>query len=119
MFAPNGPLIPISLCNYKNLWTLATFDSKITSFGRELISQVKCLRTLNLSHNSLKEVPNEVGELTHLRYLDLSYNYDLMKLPNTMCNLINLQTLRLIYCWALEILPEGMRKLINLRHLHV
>ncbi|XP_034208089.1 putative disease resistance protein RGA3 [Prunus dulcis] len=119
MFAPNGPLIPSSLCNCKNLWTLATFDSKITSFGRELISQVKCLRMLNLSHNSLKEVPNEVGELTHLRYLDLSYNHDLMKLPNTMCNLINLQTLRLIYCGALEILPEGMRKLINLQHLHV
>ncbi|ONI16281.1 hypothetical protein PRUPE_3G089200 [Prunus persica] len=117
MFAPNGPLIPSSLCNCKNLWTLATFDSKITSFGRELISQVKCLRMLNLSHNSLKEVPNKVGELAHLRYLDLSYNHDLMKLPDT--NLINLQTLRLIYCWALEILPEGMGKLINLQHLHV
>ncbi|ONI16278.1 hypothetical protein PRUPE_3G089000 [Prunus persica] len=119
MFAPEGPLIPSSLCNCKNLRTLATFDSKITSFGRELISQVKCLRTLNLSHNSLKEVPNEVGELVHLRYLDLSENFDLMKLPDTMCNLINLQTLRLIRCWALKRLPEGMGKLINLQHLHV
>ncbi|BBG99117.1 hypothetical protein Prudu_008706 [Prunus dulcis] len=80
------------LGNCKNLRTLATFDSKITSFGRELISQVKCLRTLNLSRNSLKEVPNEVGELVHLR---------------------------LIRCWALERLPEGMGKLINLQHLHL
>ncbi|CAL8132991.1 unnamed protein product [Prunus armeniaca] len=119
MFAPKGPLIPSSLCNCKNLRTLATFDSKITSFVRVLISQVKCLRTLNLSGNSLKEVPNEVGELAHLRYLDLSKNHDLMKLPDTMCNLINLQTLRLISCWALERLPEGMGKLINLQHLHV
>ncbi|XP_016648905.1 PREDICTED: putative disease resistance protein RGA3 [Prunus mume] len=119
MFAPEGPLIPSSLCNCKNLRTLATFDSKIASFGRELISQVKCLRTLNLSRNVLKEVPNEVGELAHLRYLDLSNNHDLMKLPDTMCNLINLQTLRLIECWALERLPEGMGKLINLQHLHV
>ncbi|XP_016652151.1 PREDICTED: putative disease resistance protein RGA3 [Prunus mume] len=119
MFAPEGPLIPSSLCNCKNLRTLATFDSKIASFGRELISQVKCLRTLNLRRNSLKEVPNEVGELAHLRYLDLSSNHDLMKLPDTMCNLINLQTLRLMSCWALERLPEGMGKLINLQHLHV
>ncbi|ONI16231.1 LOW QUALITY PROTEIN: hypothetical protein PRUPE_3G086700 [Prunus persica] len=108
MFAPEGPLIPSSLCN-----------SKITSFGRELISQVKCLRTLNLSRNSLEKVPNEVGELAHLRYFDLSYNVGLMKLPDTVCNLINLQTLRLISCWALERLPEGMGKLINLQHLHV
>ncbi|ONI16261.1 hypothetical protein PRUPE_3G088000 [Prunus persica] len=85
----------------------------------ELISQVKCLRTLNLSHNFLKEVPNEVGEFAHLRYLDLSDNHDLMKLPDTVCNLINLQTLRLIRCWAFERLPKGMGKLINLQHLHV
>ncbi|KAL6285935.1 hypothetical protein ACE6H2_010325 [Prunus campanulata] len=119
IFAPKGPLIPSSLCNYKNLWTLATFDSKITSFGQELISQVKCLRTLNLSSNSITEVPNEVGELAHLRYLDLSWNYRLIKLPDTVCNLINLQTLRLINCMALERLPEGMGKLINLQHLYV
>ncbi|CAB4272835.1 unnamed protein product [Prunus armeniaca] len=119
MFAPKGPLISSSLCNCKNLRTLATFDSKITSFGQELISQVKCLRTLNLRRNSLKEVSNEIGELVHLRYLDLSYNNVLMKLPDTVCNLFNLQTLRLISCWALERLPEGMGKLINLQHLHV
>ncbi|CAB4272798.1 unnamed protein product [Prunus armeniaca] len=119
MFAPEGPLIPSSLCNFKNLRTLATFDSKIASFGRELISQVKCLRTLNLSDNFLKEVPDEIGELVHLRYLDLSDNDDLMKLPDIVCNLINLQTLRLIWCTNLERLPEGMGKLINLQHLHV
>ncbi|CAL8132815.1 unnamed protein product [Prunus armeniaca] len=119
MFAPEGPLISSSLCICKNLRTLATFDSKITSFGQELISQVKCLRTLNLRRNSLKEVPNEIGELIHLRYLDLSDNDDLMKLPDTVCNLINLQTLRLIRCTNLERLPEGMGKLINLQHLHV
>ncbi|XP_021826693.1 putative disease resistance protein RGA3 [Prunus avium] len=118
-FAPEGPLIPSSLCNCKNLRTLTTFDSKITSFVRKLISQVKCLRTLNLSFNSIKEVPNEVGELAHLRYFDLSYNEDLMKLPDSLCNLMNLQTLRLIWCRALERLPEGMGKLINLRHLYV
>ncbi|CAB4272833.1 unnamed protein product [Prunus armeniaca] len=119
MLAPYGPLIPSSLCNCKNLRTLATFDSKIASFGRELISQVKCLRTLNLRRNSLKEVPNEIGELIHLRYLDLSNNDDLMKLPDIVCNLINLQTLRLVGCTNLERLPEGIGKLINLQHLHV
>ncbi|XP_008228709.2 PREDICTED: putative disease resistance protein RGA3 isoform X1 [Prunus mume] len=118
MFAPEGAF-PSSLYSCKNLRTLATFDSNISTFGRELISQLKCLRTLNLSFNSIKEVPNEVGELAHLRYFDLSYNEDLMKLPDSVCNLMNLQTLRLIWCRKLERLPEGMGKLINLQHLYV
>ncbi|ONI16283.1 hypothetical protein PRUPE_3G089400 [Prunus persica] len=118
MFAPEGAF-PSSLYSCKNLRTLATFDSNISTFGRELISQLKCLRTLNLSFNSIKEVPNEVGELAHLRYFDLSYNEDLMKLPDSVCNLMNLQTLRLIWCRTLERLPEGIGKLINLQHLYV
>ncbi|KAK9919687.1 hypothetical protein M0R45_028269 [Rubus argutus] len=120
MFPPKGQF-PISFYyNCKSVRTITTFRSKITSLGNpELILQLKCVRTLNLSDNQLEEVPKEVGRLVHLRYLDLSHNAGLKKLPDTLCNLVNLQTLRLVVCKGLEELPEDMGKLTNLRHLHV
>ncbi|TQD86963.1 hypothetical protein C1H46_027477 [Malus baccata] len=120
MLAPEGPLSCVSFFSYKSdLHTLATFDSKFTIVDSTLISQLKHLRTLNLSGNSIEELPEEIGELVHLRFIDLSENYGLKKLPKAGCNLYNLQTLRLTRCWNLESLPQSMGKLINLKHLYV
>ncbi|KAM5578734.1 putative disease resistance protein RGA3 [Rosa sericea] len=117
MFAPEGPF-PLSLDHCQRLRTITTFDCKITSLSRELILQLKCVRTLNLSRNHIEEVPDEVGVLVHLRYLDLSSNYRLKKLPDSLCNLVNLQTLRVDWCSWLGKLPEAMGKLTSLQHLH-
>ncbi|KAL5729069.1 hypothetical protein ACHQM5_002071 [Ranunculus cassubicifolius] len=38
----------------------------------KLFHQMKCLRALDLSSSRIKELPDEVGKLLHLRYLDLS-----------------------------------------------
>ncbi|XP_048436174.1 putative disease resistance protein RGA3 [Pyrus x bretschneideri] len=118
MLAPEGPLSCVSFSSC-DLRTLATFDSKFNVVDSTLISQLKHIRTLNLSDNCIEELPEEIGELVHLRFLDLSYNHDLKKLPNAVCNLYNLQTLRLRGCWKLESLPQSMGKLINLKHLYV
>lgn len=73
MFTPDDTLsYLISFGNCKNLRTLRAFDSRITTIDSKAISQLKCLRTLNLSSNDVKELPEEINELTHLRYLDLS-----------------------------------------------
>ncbi|CAB4297984.1 unnamed protein product [Prunus armeniaca] len=77
------------------------------------------IRTLNLSGNSIKELPEEIGELKHLRHIDLSFNCILEKLPDTICGLYNLSTLRLVWCSELKKLPENMGNLINLKHLYV
>ncbi|CAL8107299.1 unnamed protein product [Prunus armeniaca] len=114
----DGPLA-ISSNNCQKLRTLATFDSRITTIDSNLILQLKCLRTLNLSGNSMKELPKEIGELIHLRYIDLSYNYYFEKLPDTICGLYNLSTLSLVWCSKLKKLPENMGNLINLKHLYV
>ncbi|XP_062007965.1 putative disease resistance protein RGA3 [Rosa rugosa] len=116
-FAPKGPF-PVSLDHCQRLRTITTFDCKITSLSRELILQLKCVRTLNLSDNLIEEVPDEVGVLVHLRYLDLSDNWRLKKLPDSLCNLVNLQTLRVDECHGLKKLPEAMGKLTSLQHLH-
>ncbi|KAL6142947.1 hypothetical protein ACLB2K_061222 [Fragaria x ananassa] len=120
MFAPKGPF-PVSFLNCKSLRTLTCFQSKLTCIGVELISQLKSLRSLNLSWNSIIEVPKEIGGLIHLRYLNLSRNKELKELPDSLGDLYNLQTLRLEYCSELVKLPdeEAMRKLTKLKHLNV
>jgi Leucine-rich repeat (LRR) protein len=90
-------------------WNRQVYDTLITSF--------KCLRALNLSQSNIKEVSNSIGKLKHLRYLDLSSNYDIELLPASITKLQNLQTLKLACCFGLKELPEDTRNLISLRHL--
>ncbi|KAM2925113.1 hypothetical protein FF1_042665 [Malus domestica] len=111
--------------NCKNLRSLSCFAS-ISYFASFLgkidsnfILQLKCLRTLNLNLSEISEVPKEIGELIHLRHIDLSYNHDLKILPDSICELYNLYTLRLCDCESLEKLPDNMGKLISLKHLYV
>ncbi|XP_061989115.1 putative disease resistance protein RGA3 [Rosa rugosa] len=121
MSAPEGPFPSLisNLANSKILRTLTTFGSRITAIDSNLISQLKCLRTLNLSYSNIQQLPEEIGDLTHLRYLDLSHNGTLSRLTERVCSLYNLQTLRVNSCGRLEELPDNMGKLINLKHLHV
>ncbi|XP_048420410.1 disease resistance protein RGA2 isoform X1 [Pyrus x bretschneideri] len=119
------PLPPsIAYYNCKNLRTLtrisnSRYGSTISTIDSNFILQLKCLRTLNLRKNGIIEVPKEIGELVHLRHIDLSWNDGLKILPDSICELYNLYTLRLNYCRSLEKLPDNMGKLISLKHLYV
>ena len=84
-----------------------------------VILTFKRLRALNLSRSSLKMLPDLVGKLKHLRYLDLSWCVKLARLPKSVGNLVNLQTLKLTGCETLEFSTEVATKLINLRHLEI
>ncbi|RYR75265.1 hypothetical protein Ahy_A02g009923 [Arachis hypogaea] len=94
------------------------FDMKLeslrTSFKKSRASKLKYLRVL--SFRELDALPGSIGELIHLRYLNLSWT-EVKTLPESICNLYNLQTLILYRCSYLTMLPKGMHKLVNLRHL--
>ncbi|XP_022641554.1 putative disease resistance RPP13-like protein 1 [Vigna radiata var. radiata] len=85
----------------------------------ELFSKFKFLRVLSLSCcRGLKEVPGLVGDLKHLRSLDLSGTL-IEKLPDSICSLYNLQILKLNSCFNLKVLPSNLHKLTNLRCLEL
>ncbi|XP_039688352.1 putative disease resistance RPP13-like protein 1 isoform X2 [Medicago truncatula] len=85
----------------------------------DLLPTMKELRVLSLSnYKSITEVPNSIGNLSDLRYLNLSHT-KIERLPSETCKLYNLQFLLLSGCKRLTELPEDMGKLVHLCHLDV
>ncbi|KAL4601129.1 hypothetical protein ACB092_11G249900 [Castanea dentata] len=83
-----------------------------------LILSFKHLRALDLHQLSITRVPNSIGKLIHLKYLDLSFSWDIETLPDSITTLLNLQVLKLNYCEGLKELPKKFRKLVSLKHLY-
>ncbi|KAJ6978023.1 disease resistance protein RGA3 [Populus alba x Populus x berolinensis] len=112
---------PKSIHKAKGLRSLL-MDTRDPSLGvalPDLFKQLTCIRSLNLTRSSIKEIPNEVGNLIHLRHLNVASCYQLESLPETMCDLCNLQSLNVTLCASLKELPNAIGKLIKLRHLRV
>lgn len=76
----------------------------------------RCLKTLDLSHTDLRELPESIGHVTSLCFLGLN-STNLRRLPNLVCNLVNLQTLELQNSAFLVELPNDIKKLTRLYHL--
>ena len=74
---------------------------------------------LDLSRLNITDLPNAIGGLLHLRWLNLSCNQELKMLPKSLTKLINLQFLDLNWCYKLKELPKDLNELVNLRTLFV
>ncbi|XP_042978266.1 putative disease resistance RPP13-like protein 1 [Carya illinoinensis] len=91
----------------------------LTSYvSLELLPKLQCLRVLSLKGYHITKISNSIGDLKHLRYLDLSYTC-ITSLPESTTTLYNLQTLLLEHCACLEKLPSTFGNLVNLRHLNI
>ncbi|XP_074293543.1 putative disease resistance protein RGA1 [Silene latifolia] len=84
---------------------------------RKLLATCVCLRTLNLSGLQFSSLPKSIGKLLHLRYLDLSDNYELQVIPKSINKLHNLIYLGIDCCNKLNCLALGVGKLTNLQTL--
>ncbi|QCD85731.1 disease resistance protein RPM1 [Vigna unguiculata] len=105
-----------SLGDAKGLRTFITFRRHCEMSMEELISNFKFLRVL--SWRWCFEVPDTIGDLIHLRSLDLSATY-IERLPDSTCSLYNLQELKLNDCAYLKELPVTLHELSNLRRLEL
>ncbi|CAH1440675.1 unnamed protein product [Lactuca virosa] len=112
----------------KHLRTFLVMSVGLENYGflDKVLLKLQFLRVLSvvgLNHmyqgsQIITKVPESIGSLKHLRYLNFSYT-EITSLPEQLSDLYNLQTLLLHNCYQLSSLPESIAKLINLRHLDV
>ena len=106
------------------LRTFLLTDDKHESGGLEesmlntIILNFRRLRALDLQGLVITKVPNSIGKLIHIKYLNLSSNWFIETLPDSITTLLNLQTLKLCDCKSLKELPKKFRKMISLKHLY-
>ncbi|KAG2593907.1 hypothetical protein PVAP13_5NG264405 [Panicum virgatum] len=107
-------------CDLRRLRTLIVYkDSLMTSstIPVDFLSEVKNVRTLDLTGCLISELPEAIGHLIHLRYIALPGTIKV--LPESVSVLLHLQTLDIPKKCQLDALPEGMHQLVSLRHLGV
>ncbi|XP_058091932.1 putative disease resistance protein At1g58400 [Magnolia sinica] len=83
---------------------------------RTTLCSMKLLRVLHLEGVKIDRLPDEVGDLVHLRYLGLK-NSEIRELPESLSNLQSLQTMDVRWCGELASLPDSILNLVRLRHL--
>nr|XP_043627395.1 putative disease resistance protein At3g14460 [Erigeron canadensis] len=96
-------------------WRRCHLSSKILV---DLLPRLPLLRAICLMNFEISEVPESIGNLRHLRYLNLTRS-KITHLPESICDLYNLQVLIVFQCSQLTKLPNSFSKLKHLRHFDV
>ncbi|CAK9237692.1 unnamed protein product, partial [Sphagnum troendelagicum] len=106
--------LPSTFCA-PELLTLLLGKNMISDVPAGFLKGIQNLRVLDLCFGKIQYLPEELGNLKDLVYLNLSNNYYLQELPESIENLRMLRNLTLSYCFDLRYLPSG--ELGNLKDL--
>ncbi|CAN6341571.1 unnamed protein product [Urochloa humidicola] len=98
----------------RTLLLLNGYKSMTSSIPRDLFCKLTYLHALDLHRRDITELPESIGNLKMLRYLNLS-GTGIKRLPSSIGRLFSLQTLKLQHCHVLDCLPESITNLVNLR----
>ncbi|KAM4113680.1 hypothetical protein ACJW30_04G014300 [Castanea mollissima] len=112
----NGKVVPRIPSSKDDVRRLRTFVSKYVMHHSTLLN-FNCLRVLKLYGMYIKELPNSIGSLIHLRFLSISV-LSIEALPKSITKLYNLQTLRIEGCGNVIEHLGDLKQLINLRHIY-
>ncbi len=81
----------------------------------DVLSKLVNLQSLSLECNNLKHIPDEIGLLSQLRYLNVSFN-PIICLPSTIAKLVKLEEVWLRSCYMTEF-PLILTELVNIKRL--
>ncbi|XP_048495869.1 putative disease resistance RPP13-like protein 1 [Beta vulgaris subsp. vulgaris] len=105
------------LVQVRSFASFGAVDVSIPKLLDFIFQQFQYLRLLSMRKAGIIELPNSMGNLKHLRLLDLSENTKLTRLPKSTTKLCNLQTLVAKGCSNLRHIVPNVASLIELRHL--
>jgi Leucine-rich repeat (LRR) protein len=108
-YLPENLYAPELVCLLLGANPMYDLDSSLNSFPN--------LRILDLRNGKFTSLPDEIGELEDLVYLDLSECLDLRTIPETVRNLHKLKCLMICHCLDLTYLPSGVVGLTSLQKL--
>lgn len=101
-----------------HLKTLNLSDNLLKNLPDALGTAIRNLIDLNLSHNQFDIIPPVISSFQHLKCLDLSNNPIQKILDGSITELVNLKELRLNSC-AINFLPANIGRLVNLEILEL
>lgn len=86
----------LSVSHWAGLNCLSEWDRlrtlMVNSMHRIDLGAPRSIRVLDLSYSYMRQLPDAISHLIHLRYLDL-YGNNLYSLPESLCRLYHLQAL--------------------------
>jgi len=113
----NQQTVKTHLQNAERTGVFTFSKCKITEFPKEIQRVQSTVRSLDLSVNKLKTIPDYLGSFVNLKHLNLSDN-QLKALPDSIGNLKKLETL-IVSNNQLTALPISLEGLVNLRTLTI
>nr|GMD06629.1 putative disease resistance protein RGA3 [Ipomoea batatas] len=103
-----------SICDIGKLRSFFAEYPSPAQLTLDLFNGLKSVRVLRLHRCELQKLPKKIGNLLHLRYIDLSESVQFSRLPEGIGNLINLRHLNIRVTNRLEMMPQGIVKLTQL-----